>query len=101
MFIEILPFCKPNKVLSKLITVEKLSMKIKLLQIFAGFVCMTAILVNGGKSCPASSESGPIIQVRQTSHAFSPVFEGEKLSHTFTVLNQGTTDLNIKRVTSS
>ncbi|MBW1703819.1 MAG: hypothetical protein JRJ86_01465 [Deltaproteobacteria bacterium] len=76
-------------------------MNIKLLQIFVGFLCMTAILVNGSKSYPESSEGGPIIQVRQTSHTFPPVFEGEKLSHTFTVLNKGKTNLDIKKVTSS
>ena len=84
-----------------MITAGKLLMNIKLLQVFVGFLCMTAILVNGSKSYPASSEGGPIIHVRETTHAFSPVFEGEKLSHTFTVFNQGTTDLNIKRVTTS
>ena len=84
-----------------MIIAGKLLMNIKLLQVFVGLLCMTAILVNGSKSYPASSECGPIIHVRKTTHAFSPVFEGEKLSHTFTVFNQGTTDLNIKRVTTS
>jgi hypothetical protein len=50
---------------------------------------------------PAQSGDGPIIHVRQTSHIFPTVFEGEKLSHTFTVFNQGTANLDIKRVTSS
>jgi len=76
-------------------------MKIKLLQVFVGLLCMTAILVNGSKSYSASPEGGPIIHVRKTTHVFSPVFEGEKLSHTFTVLNKGKTNLDIKRVTSS
>ena len=76
-------------------------MHIKLLKALIGFLCMTAILLQGSEPCPASSEDGPIIKVRQASHVFSPVFEGEKLSHTFTVLNQGKTDLNIKRVTTS
>ena len=76
-------------------------MHIKLLQALVGFLCMTAILLQGSESYPANSEGGPIIHVTQTAHAFSPVFEGEKLSHNFTVLNQGTADLNIKRVTTS
>jgi hypothetical protein len=84
-----------------MITAGKLLMKIKLLQVFVGLLFVTAILVNGSKSCPALPEGGPIIHVKKTTHAFSPVFEGEKLSHTFTVFNQGTTDLNIKRVTTS
>jgi len=50
---------------------------------------------------PAQSGDGPIIHIDQTNHIFSTVFEGEKLSHTFTVFNQGTANLDIKRVTSS
>jgi hypothetical protein len=84
-----------------MITAGKILMHIKLLQALVGFLCMTAILLQWSDSCPASSEGGPIIYVTQTSHAFSPVFEGEELSHTFTVLNRGTTTLNIKRVTTS
>ena len=76
-------------------------MKTKPLQVFVGLLFVTAILVNGSQSYPASPEGGPIIHVEKTTHVFSPVFEGEKLSHTFTVLNQGTTELNIKRVTTS
>ena len=84
-----------------MITAGKLLMHIKLLQALVGFFCMTAILLQGSEPCPASSENGPVIHVQETSHVFSPVFEGEKLRHTFTVLNRGTTDLNIKRVTTS
>ncbi|MBW1702169.1 MAG: DUF1573 domain-containing protein [Deltaproteobacteria bacterium] len=50
---------------------------------------------------PAQSGNGPIIHFDQTNHIFPTVFEGEKLSHTFTVFNQGTANLDIKRVTSS
>jgi HYDIN/CFA65/VesB-like, Ig-like domain len=84
-----------------MITAGKLLMHIKLLQALVVFFCMTAILLQGSESYPASSEDGPIIQIRQTSHAFSPVFEGEKLSHTFTVFNKGNSNLNIKEITSS
>jgi len=83
------------------ITEGKLFMNIRLLQAFVGLLFLTAILANGSKSYPASPENSPVIHVRQTSHAFSPVFEGEKLSHTFTVVNRGMTDLHIKRITSS
>ncbi len=76
-------------------------MNIKLLRAFMAFLCVTAILFQSGYLCQASSENGPIIHVQETLHVFSPVFEGEKLSHTFTVLNRGTTDLKIKRVTTS
>ena len=48
-----------------------------------------------------SQEHAPIIQVAHTVHVFPAVFEGEELSHTFTVFNKGTTDLLIKKVTHS
>ena len=76
-------------------------MRIKLLQALVGFFCMTVILLQGSESYPASSEGGPIIHVRQISHTFPPVFEGEKLSHTFAVFNSGTVDLNIRKVSQS
>ncbi len=76
-------------------------MNINFLRAFIAFLFVTEILFHSGLLCWASSESGPIIRVQETTHAFAPVFEGEKLSHTFTVLNQGTKDLNIKRVTTS
>ena len=76
-------------------------MKIKLLQALVPFLCVTAILFLSDRLCIASSEDGPVIHVPETSRAFAPVFEGEELSHTFTVLNRGTTELNIKRVTTS
>ena len=47
------------------------------------------------------SESGPIIHFDKTSHTFPSVFEGEELSHTFTVFNRGTADLDIKKVSHS
>ena len=66
-----------------------------------GFLCMTVIFLQGSVSCLESSEGDPIIQVRQTSHAFSPVFEGAELTHTFVVFNRGSAPLNIKKVTHS
>ena len=76
-------------------------MKIKFLLAFVIFHCATIMLFPKGHLCQASSEDGPMIHVPETSHAFTPVFEGEILSHTFTVLNQGKADLSIKRVTTS
>jgi hypothetical protein len=73
----------------------------KFLRVFMAFLFVTATLFHSGLLCQASSESGPIIHAQETTHAFAPVFEGEELSHTFAVLNQGTEDLNIKRVTTS
>ena len=51
------------------------------------------------QSLSAETESAPIIHVEKSIHTFPPVFEGEELSHTFTVFNKGETDLHIKRVT--
>ena len=45
------------------------------------------------------AQGNPIIFLNETSHAFPTVFEGEKLSHTFTIFNKGKADLNIKKVT--
>ena len=44
---------------------------------------------------------GPIIYFDKTSHTFPPLFEGEKLSHTFTLFNRGTANLDLKKVTHS
>ena len=42
-----------------------------------------------------------MIHFEGTTHTFTPVFEGEELSHTFTVFNRGTANLDIKMVTHS
>ena len=76
-------------------------MNSKFLRASVGLLCMMVVFVYESRSYPAPSEGCPIIHVRQTSHTFPTVFEGEKLSHTFTVFNQGTANLDIKRVTSS
>ena len=71
------------------------------LKTFLLLIFITAILFFMNHLCPAQSGDGPIIHMDQTAHTFPPVFEGEKLSHTFTVFNKGDTNLNIKRITSS
>jgi hypothetical protein len=53
----------------------------------------------GSGPLSAETEGAPIIHVNETTHTFQPVFEGEELSHTFTVFNKGTIDLHINRVT--
>ncbi len=50
-------------------------------------------------SLSVQTENVPIIHVDKTTHTFQPVFEGEELSHTFTVLNKGRAELHIKKVT--
>ena len=54
-------------------------------------------------SQPLSKKNGnsPMIHFEKTTHTFTPVFDGEELSHTFTVFNRGTADLDIKKVTHS
>jgi hypothetical protein len=41
----------------------------------------------------------PVMHMDKTTHAFPPVFEGERLSHDFIVSNQGSADLEIEDVT--
>ena len=43
----------------------------------------------------------PIIEIEESDHTFPVVFEGEMLPYSFTILNRGGTDLNIKKVTTS
>ena len=43
----------------------------------------------------------PMIQIEKRDHTFPVVFEGEMLSHSFTVKNKGGADLYIKRVSTS
>jgi len=45
--------------------------------------------------------AGPIIYIDKTTHTFPPLFEGEELSHTFTLFNRGTANLDLKKVTHS
>jgi hypothetical protein len=47
----------------------------------------------------ALAENGPIIHIDPLMHTFPDVFEGETLSHDFTVMNKGSADLVLKDVT--
>jgi hypothetical protein len=47
----------------------------------------------------AIAEIGPIIHIDSMTHSFPDVFEGDSLSHDFTVINEGSSDLVIKDVT--
>jgi hypothetical protein len=67
--------------------------------LFLFFLSVTLLLKS--QLCPAQSPNVPIIHISETSHVFPPVFEGEKLSHAFVILNKGTAQLDIKRVTPS
>jgi len=50
---------------------------------------------------PGKRGEGPIIYFDKTTYTFPPLFEGEELSHTFTLFNRGTANLDLKKVTHS
>jgi hypothetical protein len=64
-------------------------------------IFLVALFFFWNVSLSAQSDDAPIIHVDKTNHTFSPVFEGEELSHTFTVFNKGKAALHIKKVTHS
>jgi hypothetical protein len=70
-----------------------------LLALFTGLFFSMLVLFWVNNSLSAETENAPIIHVDKTTHIFQPVFEGEELSHTFTVFNKGRSELHIKKVT--
>lgn len=70
-----------------------------LLALFTSLFFSVLVLSCASHSLSAGTENVPIIQVDKTIHIFQPVFEGEGLSHTFTVFNKGRAELRIKKVT--
>jgi hypothetical protein len=64
-------------------------------------VFLVGLFFGSNGSLSAQNENVPIIHVDKTTHIFQPVFEGEALSHTFTVFNKGRAALHIKKVTHS
>ncbi|MBW2094101.1 MAG: hypothetical protein JRI80_04360 [Deltaproteobacteria bacterium] len=63
------------------------------------FLGMLLFLLGSGPF--AGAAEGPLIRMDQTMYTFPLVFEGEKLSHTFTVFNRGDALLHIKKVRPS
>ena len=63
------------------------------------FVTLALACVN--RQVSGKEGKGPVIHVENITHTFSPVFEGEELSHAFTIVNRGASDLEIKKVTHS
>jgi hypothetical protein len=57
------------------------------------------IVLLGSRSLAAQSEHTPVIHLDQTTYTFPTVFEGEQLSHSFKLINRGTADLEILKVT--
>ncbi len=73
----------------------------KILKTTLSLIFLVALFFCWSGPLSAQTENAPIIHVDKTTHTFPPVFEGEELSHTFTVSNKGTIDLHIKKVTHS
>jgi len=73
----------------------------RFLKIWLSLLCVAIFFLCGGLSYSDQGGDGPIIHIEQTTHTFPPAFEGEVLSHNFTVINRGTADLHIENVTHS
>ncbi len=65
------------------------------------FFFLVGVLACISQSLAEKKGEGPVIYLDKTSHTFPPVFEGVELSHTFTVFNRGTANLDLKKVTHS
>ena len=75
---------------------KKINMKISaFIFILIGVFCLWRPLFS------AEGVKAPLIHVDKDSHIFPTVFEGKELTHTFTISNRGTADLEIKKVTHS
>ena len=75
---------------------KKKNMKISAcIFILIGVFCLWRPLFSAG------GVKAPLINVDRNLHTFPTVFEGKELSHTFTISNRGTADLEIKKVTHS
>lgn len=66
-----------------------------------GLIFLAVLSFGWNGSLSAQTENVAILHVDKTTHTFPPVFEGEELSHTFTIFNKGTAALHIKKVTHS
>ena len=62
-------------------------------------IFLIIIVLWGSRLLAARAEHTPVIHLDQTTHTFPTVFEGEKLSHSFKLINRGTADLEILKVT--
>jgi len=73
----------------------------RILRISLSFILSLIALACVSQQITEKRGEGPIIYFDETTHTFPPLFEGEKLSHTFTLFNRGTADLDLKKVTHS
>jgi hypothetical protein len=62
-------------------------------------IFLIIFVLSGSRWLAAQSEHTPVIHLDQTTHTFPTVFEGENLSHSFKLINRGTADLEILKVT--
>jgi HYDIN/CFA65/VesB family protein len=72
-------------------------MKNRLLLKIAGLSVLSILFFFGQPLC-AGEDPAPVIYFEETTHQFPAVFEGTDLSHTFTVFNKGSADLEIKEI---
>jgi hypothetical protein len=64
-----------------------------------GLIFLIFIVLFGSQVFAKQSVNTPVIHLDQTTHTFPTAFEGEKLSHSFKLINTGTADLEILDVT--
>ncbi len=76
-------------------------MKKRKLRLLLGMLLLAGVFYPWTPLICAEGEKAPMIHVDQSSHTFPTVYEGKELSHTFTLSNRGSADLEIKKVTHS
>ena len=72
----------------------------KILKTLVSLFLLFIFFLSGGELSSAE-EDGLVIHFNETTYTFPTVFEGEKLTHTFTVFNKGKSELQIKKVRPS
>ena len=66
---------------------------------FTRLIFLIIIVLCGSQLSADQSEQTPMIHLDQIAHTFPTAFEGEQLSYSFTLTNNGTADLEILDVT--
>jgi hypothetical protein len=74
-------------------------MKDKFLKAAIGVFFILTVILLAISVGSIQAQDRPVIHIDPITHRFPPVFEGETLSHDFTVSNRGSADLEIKEVT--
>jgi hypothetical protein len=73
----------------------------RILSISLSFILPLIALTSLSQPLPEKRGETPVIYFDKISYTFPPLFQGEDLSHTFTVSNRGTANLDLKKVTHS